>query len=96
MAGKDATALAKMDPELEAVSYTLEIVGFKEADSLFKLLKTLTVIPRIIESDIPTLRRILSERRQGISSTQQPEITGVREEDMVVPARDGYQIPIRV
>lgn len=34
---------------------------------------------------------------QAMSSTlQQPEITGVTEEDMVVPARDGYQIPIRV
>jgi len=31
-----------------------------------------------------------------MSSTQQSEITGVREEDMVVPARDGHQIPIRV
>ena len=31
-----------------------------------------------------------------MTATQQPEITSVQEEDMVVPARDGYQIPIRV
>jgi hypothetical protein len=30
MAGKDATALAKMDPELEAVSYSLEFAGLKK------------------------------------------------------------------
>lgn len=39
---------------------------------------------------------MLSERMQGVSPTQRPEITGVREENMIVPARDGYQIPIRV
>jgi hypothetical protein len=30
MAGKDTVTLAKMDPELEAVSYSLEFARFKE------------------------------------------------------------------
>jgi len=42
------------------------------------------------------LRKLLAERKQEMTATQQPGITSVQEEDMVVPARDGYQIPIRV
>jgi hypothetical protein len=30
MAGKDTVTLAKMDPELAAVSYSLEFEGFKK------------------------------------------------------------------
>lgn len=30
MAGKDAAALAKMDPEFEEVGYSLEFAGFKK------------------------------------------------------------------
>lgn len=30
MAGKDAAALGKMDPELEEVSYSLTFAGFNE------------------------------------------------------------------
>jgi predicted acyl esterase len=39
---------------------------------------------------------MLAERKQEMTATEQPGITGVQEEDMVVPARDGYQIPIGV
>jgi acetyl esterase/lipase len=40
---------------------------------------------------------MLSERRREMVAKLQPEkITDVKEEDVMVPARDGYQIPIRV
>lgn len=61
MAGKDAAALGKMDPELAAVSLLSGICRVQEADSAFKLLKTIPVVPRIETDDIPTSSRMLSE-----------------------------------
>jgi acetyl esterase/lipase len=49
--------------------------------------------------DIPALRKILYDRKKAMTASQQsdPSATaGITEEDLTIPARDGFQIPIRV
>jgi acetyl esterase/lipase len=57
-------------------------------------LKTLPVTP-VFDSDIATLRKMMYERKKALTAAQSDGAEGVVEEDLTIPARDGFPIPIR-
>lgn len=52
-------------------------------------------VPRL-QDDIYAVRAMMSERRNAMAAVQQDDVSGIEEVDITAPARDGYQIPVRV
>lgn len=55
----------------------------------------ITPIPTL-SGDVMDLRNMVFSSKQALNAVQGGEMEGVKEEDITVPARDGYAIPVRI